>query len=94
MQERLYLSDSSGASLHDSRPIGNRRGSVRSAREKRLTLNTLADFSGVSRAHLFNVLSGSTSVSLDWIAKLATALELEPWELLVSRRSSGRSVQR
>lgn len=49
-----------------------------------ISLNHLADRSGVSRAQMYNVLSGSSSPSLDWIAKIAPALGLQVWELLVA----------
>ena len=53
------------------------------AESRGMTLNALADFAGVSRSQLFNVLACASSPSLDWIARLALALEVEPWELLV-----------
>jgi predicted transcriptional regulator len=57
---------------------------VRNAAETRgLSLNSLADFAGVSRAQMYNVLAGNSSPSLDWMAKVAKVLELEPWQLLV-----------
>jgi DNA-binding phage protein len=46
-------------------------------------LNSLADFAGVSRAQMYNVLAGNSSPSLDWIAKVAAVLERDAWELLV-----------
>jgi transcriptional regulator with XRE-family HTH domain len=58
-------------------------GNIRAAaRRKRLTINSLADFSAVSRAQMFNVLAGSSSATTDWLAKIATALDVEPWQLL------------
>lgn len=63
---------------------------VRSSAEARgVSLNSLADFAGVSRAQMYNVLAGNSSPSLDWIAKVATVLECDAWELLVpgDRRS-------
>ena len=57
---------------------------VRNAAESRgLSLNSLADFAGVSRAQMYNVLAANSSPSLDWIAKVAKVLEVEPWQLLV-----------
>lgn len=53
------------------------------AEERGLSLNSLADFAGVSRAQMYNVLAGNSSPSLDWISKVATVLELEAWQLLV-----------
>ena len=58
------------------------------ATEKKLTLTALADFAAVSRAQLFNVLAGKMSPTLDWLAKVASALDVEPWELLAPLRRS------
>jgi DNA-binding phage protein len=56
---------------------------VRAAAEGRgVTLTALADFAAVSRAQMFNVVAGKTSPTLDWISKVATALDMEPWQLL------------
>jgi len=55
------------------------------ARRKKVTLNALADFATVSRAQMFNVLAGTSSPTTDWLAKVATALEVEPWQLLAPR---------
>lgn len=52
------------------------------AGERGVTLNALADFAGVSRAQVYEVLAGRTGPGIDWIAKVAAALEVEPWELL------------
>lgn len=54
-------------------------------RKKGMTINSLADFATVSRAQLFNVLAGTSSPTTDWLAKVATALEVEPWQLLTPR---------
>jgi len=59
------------------------------ARRKGLTINQLADFAGVSRAQVFNVLGCETSATIDWLAKIATALEVEVWQLLVPPRQQG-----
>jgi transcriptional regulator with XRE-family HTH domain len=57
---------------------------VRSSAEARgVSLNSLADFAGVSRAQMYNVLAGNSSPSLDWISKVAIVLECDAWELLV-----------
>ena len=55
------------------------------ARQRKVTLTALADFGGVSRAQVFNILRCSSSATLDWIAKIATALDVEPWQLLAPR---------
>jgi lambda repressor-like predicted transcriptional regulator len=55
------------------------------AKRKRVALTALADFAGVSRSQVFTVLATTTSPTLDWIARVATALDVEPWQLLASR---------
>jgi len=55
------------------------------AKRKRIALTALADFAGVSRSQVFAVLKSTTSPTLDWIAKVATALDVEPWQLLAPR---------
>jgi DNA-binding phage protein len=55
------------------------------AKRKRVALTALADFAGVSRSQVFSVLKSATSPTLDWVAKVATALDVEPWQLLAPR---------
>lgn len=55
------------------------------AKRKGVALIALADFAAVSRSQLFAVLAKETSPTLDWIAKIASALDVEPWQLLTSR---------
>jgi DNA-binding phage protein len=55
------------------------------AKRKRVALTALADFAGVSRSQVFAVLKSATSPTLDWIAKVAAALDVEPWQLLAPR---------
>lgn len=55
----------------------------RAANEKGITLNSLADFAGVSRSQLYDVLSSKKGATLDWLSKIAAALEVAPWRLLV-----------
>ena len=50
---------------------------------KKIALTSLADFSAVSRAQLFAVLGESASPTIDWLSKLAEALGVEVWELLI-----------
>ena len=52
------------------------------ARSRGLSIERLADFAGVSRSQVFSVLAESTSPTVDWLTKVATALELEPSALL------------
>lgn len=64
---------------------------IRSLADRRgIALNALADFAGVSRSQLFNVLAGASSPSIDWITRVATALGVEPWQLLAGELPRGR----
>lgn len=49
-----------------------------------MSLNSLADFAGVSRSQLYDVLSGKKAASIDWLAKISDALDIEPSKLLIS----------
>lgn len=53
------------------------------AKERGKTLNTWADLGGVSRAQLYAVLGRKTAPSIDWVEKLADAMDVEAWTLLV-----------
>lgn len=72
----------------------------RLAKRQGLSINALADQSGVSRAQMFNVLRGNSSPSLDWVSKVAPVLGVFAWELLVapevvqeaSRQSLGQAA--
>jgi lambda repressor-like predicted transcriptional regulator len=55
------------------------------ARRKGVALTSLADFSGTSRSQLFAVLALTTSPTVDWLAKVAAALDVDPWQLLAPR---------
>jgi lambda repressor-like predicted transcriptional regulator len=62
---------------------------LRAAAEKKgVTLTALADFAAVSRAQVFNVVACRTSPTLDWLSKVATALDMEPWQLLAPRAAA------
>ena len=50
-----------------------------------MALNSLADFATVSRSQLYDVIAGNKGTTIDWLAKVATALDVEPWELLRPR---------
>ena len=52
------------------------------ADEKGITLTYLADFSGRSRSHFWDVMAGRKSPTLKWLVSIADALGAEPWELL------------
>lgn len=49
-----------------------------------LTVLELATRAKVGRPHLYRVLAGSTAASVDYIAKLATVLDVDPAALLGS----------
>jgi len=55
------------------------------AKQKKMTINRLADFATVSRAQMFNVLAGTSSATTDWLAKVAETLEVHPSQLLAPR---------
>ena len=52
-----------------------------------MSLDSLADFAGVSRRQLYNFLAGEHDITLGWLAKIAAALEVEPAALLTRRGS-------
>jgi transcriptional regulator with XRE-family HTH domain len=52
------------------------------AEDRGLSINRLADFAGVSRGYLSDVLRQTKAPTLRTIARLAEALDVEPWELL------------
>ena len=56
------------------------------AKRRKLGLNSLADFAKVSRSQLYDVLARRKSASVDWIAKVALVLKVEPWRLLEPER--------
>lgn len=55
---------------------------VRLRRAKDLSQEALAWEAGVSRRYMARIEGGQTSTGIDLIARLATVLEVEPWELL------------
>ncbi len=54
----------------------------RLANHRQVTLSAMADQAGVAKAQLYRVVSGQSSPSLDWIAKLARGLKIDPFSLL------------
>ena len=52
------------------------------AKKRQLSVNRLADFAGISRGFLSDVLRCRKAPTLRTIACVAEALEVEPWELL------------
>lgn len=53
------------------------------AKKRGKALNTWAELAGVSHAQLYAVLGRKTAPSIDWVEKLAQAMDVEPWTLLV-----------
>jgi DNA-binding phage protein len=53
------------------------------AEQRGMPLSILADFAGVSRSHFFDVLAARKSPTLDWLVKVAAALDVDVVELLV-----------
>lgn len=54
----------------------------RLAEERSIALTHLPDRAGVGRSHFWGVLAGRHAPSLKWITKVATALDVDPVELL------------
>lgn len=52
------------------------------AARRTMTLTTLAERAGVSRSHLYTVLDGERSATTDLLTKLASALRVDPIELM------------
>lgn len=52
------------------------------AARRKITLNDLADRAKVSRSHLYALLGGERAATTDVITRLATALLVDPHELL------------
>ncbi len=51
-------------------------------RRRKMNVTTLADLAGVSRSGMFSVLACETGPTIDWVARVAIALDLEPADLL------------
>ncbi len=60
------------------------------AKGRKRALNTLADLAGVSRAQMFNVLAARTGATVDWLAKIADALDVPPAALLAETVAAPR----
>lgn len=52
------------------------------AKLRRLTFTDIAREAGVSRAHLYGIVNGRTSATSDTLAKIATALGVDPVALV------------
>jgi DNA-binding phage protein len=49
-----------------------------------LAVSVLADLAGVARGHMFAVLGCRASPTLEWMSKVAAALEVDVADLLVA----------
>ena len=52
------------------------------AEGKNIPLSHLPDRAGVARSHFWEVLGGRKSPTLNWVGRIAVALEVDPAELL------------
>jgi len=57
------------------------------AAHRKMNLTALAEQAGISRSHLYAVLDGERSATTDLLTKLATALRVDPIELLRPTRT-------
>ncbi len=62
------------------------------ANERGVGLNALADFAGVGRTQLYDVLAGRKSATTDWLALLAAALEVRPCSLLDDASAAAKTA--
>lgn len=58
---------------------------------RKVSVAQLAVLSGISRNHLFGILGGRKSPTVDYLARIARALELEPGTLLGTRAITART---
>ena len=65
----------------DSHPIVTSR-ILELAKKKGYSVNRLADFAGISRGHLSNILRGRMSPTLRTLDRIALALEVQVRDLL------------
>jgi predicted transcriptional regulator len=54
----------------------------RRAERNGIGINRLADFAGVSRSQMYDVLGSKKGASVDWIDKVAEVFDVEPHRLL------------
>lgn len=64
------------------------------AARRKMSLNDLADRAKVSRSHLYAVLGGERAATTDVLTKLATALGVDPLELLRPDRAQAKARKR
>lgn len=52
---------------------------------KDIKVSSLAETVGITRANMSNIVNGKSTPSLETLEKIANALEVEIWELLISK---------
>jgi transcriptional regulator with XRE-family HTH domain len=57
------------------------------ARERRIPVTHLPDRAAVGRSHFWEVMAGRSSPTLEWLARVAAALDVDPGELVVAVRA-------
>lgn len=60
--------------------------------ERGYNQTNMATWSGVSQAHISEILRGVSKISLDLVAELAYGLRCEPWELLVDSEATRKNI--
>ncbi|MCH9685170.1 MAG: helix-turn-helix transcriptional regulator [Deltaproteobacteria bacterium] len=61
------------------------------AKAKKLSVVALAKAARVTQSHTYAVLAGEKSPTADWLAKIAKALDCQPYELLRPPRDRRKS---
>ena len=56
------------------------------ARERGIPVTHLPDRAAVGRSHFWEVMAGRSSPTLEWLARVAVALDIDPGELVVAVR--------
>jgi transcriptional regulator with XRE-family HTH domain len=59
------------------------------AEERRISVTHLPDRAGVGRSHFWGVMGGRSSPTLEWLARVAAALEVDVGDLVVAPRKPG-----
>lgn len=64
------------------------------AAERGLTLHQLADLAAVSQSYMERVVTCRSAPTIDWVAKVASALEVNPMDLLDEKHLQQRNPTR
>ena len=70
--------------------LGKRLRSLRN--NKKLTLDQLADQSGISAKHIGKVERGESKISVEWLEKIAAALEVDVRDILDAEHEQSRNA--